>query len=209
MQKAKAQARRYAQALPEADGWPPFLVVCDVGFCFDLYADFSRQGKAYVPFPDQQSYRIAIEDLADDAVRETLRLVWTDPLALDPQRRTVAATRELAGKLARLARSLEGDGHDAGDVADFLMRALFTMFAEDVKLLPERSLTGLLERFRTDPLNAPKALVSLWQSMKTGGFAGVLGQDVRHFNGHLFADTTAPPLSEAQIDLLLEAARAD
>ncbi|HEX8297802.1 MAG TPA: type IIL restriction-modification enzyme MmeI, partial [Rubricoccaceae bacterium] len=209
MQKAKGQARRYAGALPEADGWPPFLVVCDVGYCFDLYADFARQGKTYVAFPDQQSYRILIEDLEDEAVRETLRLVWADPMALDPQRRAVAATRELAGKLARLARSLEADGHAPGDVADFLMRALFTMFAEDVKLLPERSFTGLLDRYRENVANAPKALASLWATMKTGGFAGVLGEDVRHFNGYLFADATAPNLSAAQIELLIEAARAD
>ena len=209
MQKAKAQARRYARALPAADGWPPFLLVADIGFCFDLYADFSGQGKAYVPFPDQQSYRIRLEDLERDEVRERLRLVWADPLQLDPQRRAVAATRELAGQLARLARSLEDDGRDAGDVADFLMRALFTMFAEDVHLLPERSFTGLLEAYRGNVENAPKALASLWATMKTGGFAGVLGQDVRHFNGHLFADATAPPLSAAQLDLLLEASRAD
>ena len=209
MQKAKGQARRYARALPEADGWPPFLIVCDVGYCFDLYADFSRQGKAYAPFPDQQSYRIEIEDLADEDVRETLRLVWTDPMALDPQRRTVGATRELAKKLAKLAKSLEDSGNAPGDVADFLMRCLFTMFAEDVKLLPERSFTELLERFRADTDNAPKALSSLWAAMKTGGFAGVLGEDVRHFNGHLFASPTAPALSEAQIELLIEAAKAE
>lgn len=24
--------------------WPPFLIVCDVGYCFDIYADFSCSG---------------------------------------------------------------------------------------------------------------------------------------------------------------------
>jgi len=38
------QAKRYAEALPE---WAPFLIVCDVGFCFDVYADFSCSGKNY------------------------------------------------------------------------------------------------------------------------------------------------------------------
>lgn len=41
MNKAKNQARRYAQALPPDHGWPPLLVVCDVGYCIDLYADFT------------------------------------------------------------------------------------------------------------------------------------------------------------------------
>ena len=49
MVKARQQAKRYAEALP--DEWPPFLVVVDVGYCFDLYADFTQSGKNYVPFP--------------------------------------------------------------------------------------------------------------------------------------------------------------
>jgi hypothetical protein len=58
MKKAKEQALRYARSLPTSEGWPPFLVVVDVGYCIDLYADFTRQGKTYVPFPDPQHYRI-------------------------------------------------------------------------------------------------------------------------------------------------------
>ena len=42
MTRAKNQAFRYARALPDADGWPPFLLVVDAGYCIDLYADFAR-----------------------------------------------------------------------------------------------------------------------------------------------------------------------
>ncbi|OZC02390.1 class I SAM-dependent DNA methyltransferase [Rubricoccus marinus] len=208
MQKAKGQARRYARALPEADGWPPFLMVVDVGYCFDLYADFSGQGKAYVSFPNQQSYRIMLEDLEDEEVRETLRRVWMEPLALDPQRRSVAATRDLAKKLAKLAKSLEDAGNESDAVADFLLRSLFTMFAEDVKLLPEASFSDLLRRYRDRPETASKAIRSLWQTMKTGGFDGGIGDEVRHFNGPLFDDPSAPELTSPQLDLLIEAADA-
>jgi len=41
--KAKNQAFRYARALPDDHGWPPFLIVVDIGPCIDLYADFARQ----------------------------------------------------------------------------------------------------------------------------------------------------------------------
>ncbi|MFI4876242.1 MAG: type IIL restriction-modification enzyme MmeI, partial [Blastopirellula sp. JB062] len=61
MRKARNQAERYAKALPE---WPPFLIVTDVGHCFDLYADFSGSGKLYLPFPDPQSFRVPLERLA-------------------------------------------------------------------------------------------------------------------------------------------------
>ncbi|NBB90412.1 MAG: hypothetical protein GVY23_04295 [Spirochaetes bacterium] len=69
MTKAKNQARRYARALPDEDGWPPFLIVVDIGFCIDLYADFARQGKNYVPFPDKPTHRVFLEDLKDENVR--------------------------------------------------------------------------------------------------------------------------------------------
>lgn len=45
-------------ALPEKDGWPPFLVIVAVGYCIDLYSDFARQGKSYLQFPDPSSYHI-------------------------------------------------------------------------------------------------------------------------------------------------------
>ena len=57
MKSAFHQAKRYAEALPE---WPPFLIVCDVGYCFDVYADFSGSGKNYSPFPDPQTSRIPL-----------------------------------------------------------------------------------------------------------------------------------------------------
>ena len=110
MMKAKNQAHRYARALPDADGWPPFLITVDVGHCIDLYADFTRQGKEYLPYPDKRTHRVYLEDLTDEAVREALRTIWTEPLALDPTRTSTAITRDLADKLARLAQSLEGGG---------------------------------------------------------------------------------------------------
>ena len=42
-----------------AKGWPPFLIVVDVGHSIELYSEFTRQGRAYVPFPDPQSFRIS------------------------------------------------------------------------------------------------------------------------------------------------------
>ena len=63
MLNAKRQAEDYAKALPVAHGWPPFVLVCDVGHCIEVYADFSGQGKNYTQFPDRQGFRIYLEDL--------------------------------------------------------------------------------------------------------------------------------------------------
>ncbi|MEF8865534.1 MAG: type IIL restriction-modification enzyme MmeI, partial [Salinibacter sp.] len=208
MQRAKNQAYRYARGLPDEEGWPPFLVAVDVGYCIDLYADFARQGKNYVPFPDANSHRLFLEDLRDEAVRERLRAVFADPLSLDPTRRSTAVTRQLAENLAKVAASLE-DEHDPDRVAGFLMRCLFTMFAEDVELLPPRSFTELLERCRGTLDAFPKILDSLWATMDAGGFDSAIMEDVREFNGSLFEDHDALPVSEAQLELLIKAAEAD
>ncbi|MGV3529818.1 MAG: class I SAM-dependent DNA methyltransferase [Flavisolibacter sp.] len=208
MKKAKEQALRYARALPVAEGWPPFLVVVDVGYCIDLYADFARQGKTYLPFPDPVSYRIGLHDLQDEKIRERLRGLFTNPLLLDPGRRAARVTRELAGRLAKLASMLEGAGHSPEQVAGFLMRCLFTMFAEDVALLPENSFTLLLQAYRTKPDLLPHALEALWKSMDQGGFDPALQASIPQFNGFLFKEHEALPLSQAGIDLLIEAAKA-
>jgi hypothetical protein len=52
MLNAKRQAEEYARALPTSHGWPPFILICDVGHCIEVYADFSGQGKNYTQFPD-------------------------------------------------------------------------------------------------------------------------------------------------------------
>lgn len=69
MMNARRQAEDYAKALPTSEGWPPFLIVCDIGHCFELYADFSGQGKNYAQFPDRQGFRIYLEELRDEKIR--------------------------------------------------------------------------------------------------------------------------------------------
>lgn len=121
MVRARFQAEAYAKDLPVAEGWPPFLIVVDVGHTIELYADFSQTGKAYVPFPDAGTHRIYLADLSTALIRERLRKVWLDPLELDPARVTARVTRRVAEQLAELAKAMEGN-HEPEQVASFLMR---------------------------------------------------------------------------------------
>jgi len=41
MRNARSQAEGYARSLPVDHGWPPFILVCDVGHVLEVYADFS------------------------------------------------------------------------------------------------------------------------------------------------------------------------
>ena len=209
MLKARGQAEQYARALPASEGRPPFLVVVDVGHSIELYSEFTRTGGNYVPFPDPRSHRFLLGQLNDLETRETLRLVWTDPPALDPARRSARVTREIAEKLGRLAQSLEASKHSAELVATFLMRALFTMFAEDMELLPKDSFFKLLESLHGHSEQFVPMVEELWGRMKTGGFSTVLREKILRFNGGLFENATALPLNDDQFELLIEASRAD
>jgi hypothetical protein len=206
--RARSQAEQYARALPASEGRPPFLIVLDVGNRIELYAEFSRSGATYTPFPDPRSHRIALDDLRDEKIRARLRTIWTDPLALDPSRESARVTREIAARLATLARSLEAAGHRAEAVAQFLMRCLFTMFAEDVKLLPSESFRDLLLKHAEQPDTAMRMLGLLWHDMDKGGFSGAIASEVLRFNGKLFKQPDTLPLTREQIALLIEAARA-
>ncbi len=209
MLRARSQAESYARALPGEEGRPPFLIVVDVGQRIELYAEFSRSGGTYTPYPDPRAHRIAIDDLVREDIRDRLKRIWTDPMSLDPARMSAKVTREIAAKLAELAKSLESAGHPADAVAQFLMRCLFTMFAEDVRLLPEESFRQLLVRHASEPEVAMQMLAQLWRDMDQGGFSAVLAGRVLRFNGKLFKQPETLPLEEHQIALLIEAARAD
>lgn len=52
MRDAFKQAEAYARALPPSHGWPPFIIVCDVGRSFEVYFDQSGIGKDYAYFPN-------------------------------------------------------------------------------------------------------------------------------------------------------------
>jgi SAM-dependent methyltransferase len=209
MVAARGQAEQYARALPASEGRPPFLIVVDVGHSIELYSEFTRTGGNYIPYPDPRSHRVLIRDLEKEGVRETLRSVWVDPMSLDPSRRSAKITQEIAVHLAALAKSLEASGHSSERASAFLMRAIFTMFAEDVKLIPERSFAEMLEGMRGNVSVFPDMVRALWSDMAVGGFSPVLRQKLLRFNGGLFESAEALPVTEEQLELLIEASKAD
>jgi hypothetical protein len=216
MLKAKGQAEAYARDLPAEEGWPPFLIVCDVGFCLDLYADFTGTGKHYHQFPDRDGFRLYLSDLRNIAVRKILRAVWKDPLSLDPGRKRDHVTRDIAKLLARMVRSLEGTKqsrrYDPADVAIFLMRCIFSMFAQSIGLLPKRdTFTVLLQRCKAEPRTFVGLVGDLWRTMNAGGFSFAIADDIRIFNGGLFAPGDAGsieplPITSDELNLLINAA---
>lgn len=212
MKAAYEQALRYVRALPASEPRPPFILVVDVGHCFDVYSNFAGVGDNYVPFPDSGHYRFFLPALAKPELRAQLHQLFTDPQQLDPSRRAALVTRQLAGYLAGLSTQLEKAGHPSDVVAQFLMRCLFTMFAEDVELIPADSFKGLLATYaETEESRGylPDALEGLWAVMDKGGFSPELRKKLRRFNGQLFHEAKALPLNADQIKLLELAAAAN
>jgi hypothetical protein len=115
------------------------------------------------------------------------------PDSLDPAKVAEKVTRELTARLAELADSLEADDHPPDAVATFLMCCLSTMFAEDVGLLPRRTLADMIEKsWLPEPASFPGGIELLWRTVGDGG---------------LFRQPSVLPLTKAQLAMLLEASR--
>ena len=209
MLQAKGEAERYAKALPADHGWPPFLLIVDVGYCIEVYADFTGTGKAYAQFPDRSGFRIMLEDLRDPAILERLRAIWEEPKSLDPAAHAAKATRDIATLLAAVARRVEARGHSAESTSGFLMRVLFTIFAEDTNLIPKGSFSMLLKSQRSHPGSLHHQLSALWSAMDNGTFSPALGTMMRRFNGYLFKEHDAIPINADELEVLIQAASAD
>jgi hypothetical protein len=113
MMNARQQAEAYVRWLPDGHAPPPFILVCDVGHCFEVYANFRRDGKAYDQFPDRRTFRIYLEDLRRPDIQERLRAIWRDPESLDPGRRSAKVTRDIAQRLAAVSKTLEAEKHSS------------------------------------------------------------------------------------------------
>jgi len=192
--KALRQLQQYALALEN----PPLLVVCD-----------TDQIRVHTNWTNTVSrvHRIALDDLHDAAVRQTLKQVFSDPERLKPGITRQTMTEAAARKFAELAKDLRAQGHDPETVAHFVNRLVFAMFAEDVDLLPNKLFTRLLEASRADPDSFVDLAHEVFDRMRTGGRIGL--ELVEWFNGGLFDSDDALPLGRTQIELVLEAANMD
>ena len=81
------------------------------------------------------------------------------------------------------------------------------MFAEDIGLLPNGCSGACSKGAQRDPAEFETLCRSLFGAMQTGGRLGF--ERVDWFNGGLFDDDTALPLTQDDIELALEAADMD
>ncbi len=155
----------------------------------------------------QEIHEFTLDDLIDGSVRQRLKQAFTDPEAFKPRKTRQELTEETAGEFAGLAQRLRQRGHEGHQVAHFVNRLVFCMFAEDVGLLRDNLFTRMLERSRSNPSDFVTNGELLFGAMAKGGSVGF--ESVDWFNGGLFDDDHALPLNGDDIGDLLQAARRD
>jgi hypothetical protein len=147
-----------------------------------------------------------LEELADARLRQKLKWAFseTDVNELKPGQTREALTKEVAEDFVQLAQNLRERGHDPEKVAHFVNRMVFCMFAEDVDLLPDKMFKRMLEASVDAPGTFVKNAQLLFAAMKKGGHVGY--KSIDWFNGGIFDDDAALPLTKADIKVALAAA---
>ena len=190
LDEAYAQLQRYREALRN----PPILVVSDFRNII-VHTNFTNK--------ISEVYPIRLEDLGELEALDILRKVFHSPGELEPETTPDDVTRETADIFAEIAKSMRGREIDSLDVARFLNRLVFCFFAQDVRLLPDRILSDLCDRFNNDPAEFDAALLELFQRMGEGGRFGT--QQIPHFNGDLFKDPDTVLMAGVELEKLVEA----
>ena len=188
------QLRQYALALEN----PPLLIVSDMRL-FRIRTNWTNSVS--------KTHEFGLDDLADAAVRDKLKWAMSDPERLRPGETRQTLTERAAQTFAQLAQSLRDQGHAPQEVAHFVNRLVFCMFAEDVGLLPNAMFTRMLEHARQQPDAFATLARDLFGAMSVGGRVGF--ETVEWFNGGLFEDDATLPMDKAQIETTLKASGLD
>jgi type II restriction/modification system DNA methylase subunit YeeA len=191
---ALAQLQQYALALDN----PPLLIVSDMDQ-IRIHTNWTNTV--------HKTYTIKLDDLTDATHRDTLRHAFTDPERLKPEKTRQLLTEEAAEQFAKIAQRLRDRKHDAEEVAHFVNRLVFCMFAEDVELLPNKMFERMLRHCEQKPADFEQHARMLFGAMKAGGMVGF--EKVDWFNGGLFDSDHAFPLLKPDIEDLLKAAKLD
>ncbi|MET8229070.1 DNA methyltransferase [Micromonospora sp. NPDC005298] len=197
MKAAYQQLLQYREALEN----PPILIVCDLDR-FEIHTNFTNTPATVHTF--------TLRDLLDkpEEPLRILRAVMKDPEALRPGKTREELTAEAAKEFASLAFALRDRDHEPHEVAHFLNKLLFCMFAQDAGLLPAGLLERLIDGSRDNVQIFTSGLSDLFSKMSNGG--GLFGTEpIDWFNGGLFSGGDALPLTRQEVAIVRRASLLD
>lgn len=198
---ALKQLMTYALALEN----PPLLIVSD-RLKIQIHTHFTGH--------PSEIHTIDIQDIGTPENLQKLKWIFLNPNKFKPTTTTAALTQEAAALFGELARTMQDRGHDPKQVAHFLNKILFCLFAEDAQapgqdpLLQDELFTKILRNGLKDNERAQRQLTSLFKAMshKDGEFGEHM---IEWFNGGLFDDDVMFPLMPEDIQKLTNIATLD
>ena len=188
------QLRQYALALEN----PPLLIVCDL-----QRLPHSHQ----LDQQRQRDPRVRAGGPSGPVHPRQAQVGALGPERLRPGETRQDVTERAAQRFATLAQSLRDRGEDPQAVAHFVNRLVFCMFAEDVGLLPNNLFARMLDQAIRQPRDFPDLASDLFGAMHVGGRVGF--ESVAWFDGGLFDDDSALPLTRAEIETVRNAGALD
>lgn len=179
----------YQQLLLYKDslGNPPLLITSDTQDIF-IHTNFTNTVK--------RIHKVSFASLLDGSGLELLKRAFNDPQSFKPDETQEQATRATAERFSRVADTLqkwakaEGERIDPEQLAHFIVRLLFCLFAEDIQLLPAGVFTALVKQTYPDMRHFEQSLRLLFAAMREGGMFGF--HIIPHFNGGLFDSDYVP-----------------
>ena len=195
-------------------GNPPLLVVCDLDR-FQIHTNFTSTQKRIYEFDLDGLGRNQITATCPLPPLEVLRSLFDNTDALRPNRTDAHVTQEAAKVFSRLAERLEIEKlshtetpiNTKQEIAHFLMRLLFCLFADSIGLLPGHLFRNLVQSDdRFVPKKFLRKLKLLFQAMSQPD--GIFGEHtIRYFNGGLFDSSSIIELDTTDLGILYEVSR--
>lgn len=198
--KAYQQLLLYRDALNN----PPLLITSDI-HTIEIHTNFNN-------YP-RQTHIITLDDIAAGPGLEKLRWVFYDRERFRPAKDQREITKATADTFLAVADAMKqhqritGEAYSPEQLAHFLVRLLFALFAEDMGLLPDNLFTQIVQRHSSRYENLQPVLGELFRKMRGGGYFGLW--PIRHFNGTLFDDDFVPAIPYDLGQTLLRAAEQD
>jgi len=202
--KAYNQLLLYRESL----GNPPLLITSDTHDII-IHTNFTNTAK--------KIHIIDFERLLKGDGFNLLKNAFYEPDFFKPDETQEHVTKATADTFISVANTLQqwlkanGESKQSERLAHFIIRLLFSLFAEDMHLLPANLFTQLVNQYRQGTTaHLDDFIVSLRQlfsAMRDGGIFGF--HRIHHFNGSLFDDDFVPDMPTDIIHKLREACKQD
>ena len=195
LEKAYAQILQYRESLQN----PPLLITCNIQSII-IHTNFTNSIK--------QIHRITLDDLLKDDGLLRLRNLFYNPEAFRPEKTVEEVTEEAAARFGRLAEQMRlTSSYTPHEIAHYLIRLLFCLFAEDINLLPKGLFTRMVATGVRKPDVFNRQVKELFECMAEGKEFGA--EEILYFNGGLFDAGDALTLTGDGIAILHEIAQLD